>query len=216
MPSNPGRDSRGTRQRDHRPNDPADRTGGGSAASARRPSIGFPAIHGVNDRVEENRGAPRLKLSIVVPAFNEEAYLGPTLDSLRIAAEALCSRTGVEVETIVVDNNSRDRTASIARDRGATVVPEPVQLIARAPERRGAPGERGRAGLCGCGCDRPAGVPNPDPRGNERSGVHRRGCGYGLAGAAPLGEALPGRVAAPRPAHRNGAGRRAVRSPGRV
>ena len=67
----------------------------------------------MNDRVEENGGAQRLKLSIVVPAFNEEAYLGATLDSLRIAAEALRSRTGAEVETIVVDNNSRDRTASI-------------------------------------------------------------------------------------------------------
>ena len=73
-----------------------------------------------------------VKFSVVVPAFNEEAYLGATLDSLRTAAEALRSRAGAEVETIVVDNNSRDRTAAIAREQGATVVHEPVQLIARA------------------------------------------------------------------------------------
>ena len=91
-----------------------------------------PRIRGVNDRVEENGGAQRLKLSIVVPAFDEEAYLGATLDSLQTAVDALRSRAGAEVETIVVDNNSRDRTAAIAREQGATVVHEPVQLIARA------------------------------------------------------------------------------------
>ncbi|MXZ61564.1 MAG: glycosyltransferase [Acidobacteria bacterium] len=73
-----------------------------------------------------------MTLSIVIPAFNEEAYLGPTLDSLRVAAAVLEARAGAAVETIVVDNNSRDRTASVARRRGATVVHEPVQLIARA------------------------------------------------------------------------------------
>ena len=73
-----------------------------------------------------------VKFSVVVPAFNEEAYLGATLDSLQTAAEALCSRISAEVETIVVDNNSRDRTASVARQHGATVIHEPVQLIARA------------------------------------------------------------------------------------
>ena len=108
--------------------------GFGETAAYRAPRIHGvnEIIHAVNDRVEENGGAQRLKLSIVVPAFNEEAYLGATLDSLRIAAEALRSRTGAEVETIVVDNNSRDRTASIARERGATMVHEPVQVIARA------------------------------------------------------------------------------------
>ena len=73
-----------------------------------------------------------MKLSIVIPAYNEEAYLGATLDSLRIAAEGLRARAGAEVEMIVVDNNSRDRTAPVAREQGATVVHEPVQLIARA------------------------------------------------------------------------------------
>ncbi len=73
-----------------------------------------------------------MRLSVVVPAFNEEAYLGATLDALRAAADVLRSRAGVDVETIVVDNDSRDGTASLARQRGATVVYEPVRSIARA------------------------------------------------------------------------------------
>ena len=83
-------------------------------------------------RTLESADPSLVKLSVVIPAFNEEAYLGATLDSLRAAAEALWAQAGVEIETIVVDNNSRDWTVAIAREQGATVVHEPVQLIARA------------------------------------------------------------------------------------
>ena len=71
-------------------------------------------------------------LTIIIPAFNEEAYLLPTLDSIRAAAEQLRSCSNVDIDTIVVDNNSEDRTAAVARDRGVTVVREPIQGIARA------------------------------------------------------------------------------------
>jgi glycosyltransferase involved in cell wall biosynthesis len=50
----------------------------------------------------------KIKLTIVIPAYNEEGYLKPCLDSI-----ALQSITPDEV--IVVDNNSTDSTASIAR-----------------------------------------------------------------------------------------------------
>ena len=73
-----------------------------------------------------------LRLTIIVPAFNEEAWLAPTLDSVQAAAERLCARSRVDLEMIVVDNNSNDGTAAVARSRGATVVQEPVQGIARA------------------------------------------------------------------------------------
>jgi glycosyltransferase involved in cell wall biosynthesis len=72
-----------------------------------------------------------VKISIVVPAFNEEKLLQATLRSIRAAAAALESR-GWPVELIVCDNNSTDRTAEIARAGGATVVFEPVNQIARA------------------------------------------------------------------------------------
>ena len=75
---------------------------------------------------------PPAKLTIIVPAFNEEAYLASTLDSIHAAAAQLRSRSSVDVDTIVVDNNSRDQTATVARGRGARVVHEPVQGIARA------------------------------------------------------------------------------------
>ncbi len=66
--------------------------------------------------------------SIIIPAYNEEAYLPQTLASV-FAATAGVSET---VEIVVVDNNSNDRTAEIARSMGATVVHEPINQIARA------------------------------------------------------------------------------------
>lgn len=71
------------------------------------------------------------KLSIVIPAFNEEKLLPRTLASVGTAVEALRER-GWDWELIVCDNNSRDRTAEVAREHGARVVFEPVNQIARA------------------------------------------------------------------------------------
>jgi glycosyltransferase involved in cell wall biosynthesis len=72
-----------------------------------------------------------VKISIVIPAFNEERLLGESLTQIKSAAGAFTQR-GWEIELIVCDNNSTDRTAEIARAAGATVVLEPVNQIARA------------------------------------------------------------------------------------
>jgi glycosyltransferase involved in cell wall biosynthesis len=72
-----------------------------------------------------------VKISIVVPAFNEERLLGASLTQIKSAAEAF-SKIGWQTELIVCDNNSTDRTAEIAREAGATVVFEPINQIARA------------------------------------------------------------------------------------
>jgi len=72
-----------------------------------------------------------VRISIVVPAFNEERLLGHSLEQIKLATSAF-ERLGWEVETIVCDNNSTDKTAQIARQAGATVVFEPVNQIARA------------------------------------------------------------------------------------
>src|SRR5664280_1189894 len=72
-----------------------------------------------------------MKISIIVPAFNEEQFLGKTLAQIKAAASALAN-TGWETELIVCDNNSTDRTAEIARAAGANVVFEPVNQISRA------------------------------------------------------------------------------------
>jgi glycosyltransferase involved in cell wall biosynthesis len=72
-----------------------------------------------------------MRVSIVVPAFNEEAGLGASLCSIRDAMREFDHR-GWSSELIVCDNNSTDRTAAVAREAGATVVFEPVNQIGRA------------------------------------------------------------------------------------
>jgi glycosyltransferase involved in cell wall biosynthesis len=72
-----------------------------------------------------------MKISVVVPAFNEERLLPTTLSSLREAVSAFDAR-GWSSEVIVCDNNSTDRTSEIARAGGAEVVFEPFNQISRA------------------------------------------------------------------------------------
>lgn len=72
-----------------------------------------------------------MKISIIVPAFNEERLLGETLSHIQNAGKVFSLR-GWQTELIVCDNNSTDRTADIAHAAGATVVFEPENQIARA------------------------------------------------------------------------------------
>ena len=73
-----------------------------------------------------------MKLTIIIPAFNEEDYLPSTQDSILDAAAHLRAHSDAEADIIVVDNNSEDDTATVAPSNGATVLHEPVQGIARA------------------------------------------------------------------------------------
>jgi len=66
-------------------------------------------------------------VSVVLPAFNEEQYI-------RAAVEDF-ARTGVVDEIVVVDNNSRDRTADEARATTARVVQEAAQGYGHALRR---------------------------------------------------------------------------------
>jgi glycosyltransferase involved in cell wall biosynthesis len=72
-----------------------------------------------------------VKVSIIVPAFNEERLLPESLRSIRAAVQAFHDE-GWMSELIVCDNNSTDRTAEIAAAAGAVVVFEPINQIARA------------------------------------------------------------------------------------
>jgi len=72
-----------------------------------------------------------MKISIVVPAYNEARGLPATLASIRQASSAFDAR-GWAHELIVCDNNSTDSTADVARAAGASVVFEPVNQISRA------------------------------------------------------------------------------------
>lgn len=79
------------------------------------------------------------ELSIVIPAFNEEARLGPTLD----AYLGYCRQTARRVELIVVDDGSLDRTSAVVNSF-ARRYPE-VRLI-RLAENQGK-GQAVRSGI---------------------------------------------------------------------
>ena len=57
-------------------------------------------------------------ISFIVPAHNEEAWIGRCVSAIRSGTEFL----GEPYEIIVVDDASTDATASIARQQGAQVI----------------------------------------------------------------------------------------------
>ncbi len=63
-------------------------------------------------------------ISVVIPAYNEEASIGPTLEKL----QAVLKAEGRTFELLVVDDGSTDATAQIAADCGATVLHHPYNM----------------------------------------------------------------------------------------
>ncbi len=70
-------------------------------------------------------------LSIIIPAFNEESLITQCLQSVS-ASLAANQQPNFTYEVIVVDNNSTDATAKLAKQAGARVVFEPINQIGRA------------------------------------------------------------------------------------
>lgn len=62
-----------------------------------------------------------MKITIVIPTLNEEQSIGAVIDAIPIDAQVL-----------VIDSSSTDRTAEIARSKGALVVNEPKLGYGRA------------------------------------------------------------------------------------
>ena len=71
------------------------------------------------------------RISLIVPAFNEEDYLPDLLDTVDLA-RARYSGGPDEIEVVVADNASSDRTAELARARGCRVVRVEKRAIAAA------------------------------------------------------------------------------------
>jgi len=70
-----------------------------------------------------------MKLSFIIPAYNEEACLGKCLDSIIGEMEG----TAADIEIIVVNNASTDRTREIAMSyRGVKLVDEPRKGLVKA------------------------------------------------------------------------------------
>ena len=68
----------------------------------------------------EEHGTKTSGISVVIPCLNEEASIGQVIDAARVGIAAL----GLGGEIIVVDNGSTDRSAEIAKQRGARVLRE--------------------------------------------------------------------------------------------
>ena len=58
-----------------------------------------------------------MKVAVVIPALDEEGAIGTVVRDL--------AKLDVVGEIVVADNGSRDRTAAVAKEAGATVVSEP-------------------------------------------------------------------------------------------
>lgn len=69
------------------------------------------------------------RFSIIIPAYNEERFLPRLLASIEIAR---ANYDHEEVEVIVADNSSTDRTAEIARSKGCRVASISERRIAAA------------------------------------------------------------------------------------
>ncbi len=73
---------------------------------------------------------PNLKVSLIIPAYNEEKYIGECLKS------AIKYSAGRFYEIVVVDNNSQDKTREIAATfPGVKVINETRQGVTRARQR---------------------------------------------------------------------------------
>src|SRR5579862_7742673 len=70
-----------------------------------------------------------LRISVLIPAYNEERLIGRVIDSVR---ESFAALSLASYEIIVCDNNSTDQTGAVAAAKGAIVVGEPHNQIARA------------------------------------------------------------------------------------
>jgi glycosyltransferase involved in cell wall biosynthesis len=68
-------------------------------------------------------------VSVLIPAYNEEALIGKVIDSVHLSFASMPDRS---YEVIVCDNNSTDGTADIAAAKGAKIVVEPHNQISRA------------------------------------------------------------------------------------
>ena len=76
--------------------------------------------------------SPGLRLSVVMPAYNEEKLIADTIANAAASLRAAGLAEGA-FEIIVCDNASGDATAELAEKAGARVVFEPERQIARAP-----------------------------------------------------------------------------------
>jgi len=79
--------------------------------------------HPISGQLPAPAHAAAPSVSVVIPAYNEERFIGATLRSVRAALK------GIPHEVIVVDNGSSDGTARLAEGEGARVITRPGRTI---------------------------------------------------------------------------------------
>ena len=95
----------------------------------------------MNDALASGDG-PAPDISLIIPAYNEAAYLPRLLDSVEVSIFRFHSGAQ-RIEVIVADNDSTDDTSRIAAQRGCRVAHVSRRLIAAA-RNGGAAAARGR------------------------------------------------------------------------
>jgi glycosyltransferase involved in cell wall biosynthesis len=80
---------------------------------------------------EEDQMAPEADISLIVPAWNEAAYLPRLLDTIDVATNRY-HKGRERIQVIVADNGSTDETPQIAAAKGCSVAHVPKRLIAAA------------------------------------------------------------------------------------
>ncbi|MBN1281270.1 MAG: glycosyltransferase family 2 protein [Candidatus Thermoplasmatota archaeon] len=70
-----------------------------------------------------------MKVSIVIPAINEERGIGKTIDAIN---REYCTHQNWEVEILIVDGDSQDKTREVATSKGARVILEKRKGYGRA------------------------------------------------------------------------------------
>ncbi len=80
--------------------------------------------------IENNGGkGQKTKISIVIPALNEEQGIRKTIQAI---PKSELEDMGYDVQILVVDNGSTDRTSEVVKEAGAEVVFEPRRGYGRA------------------------------------------------------------------------------------
>jgi len=64
------------------------------------------------------KNSNKIKLCIIIPAFNEEKAIGTVVEAMRKSA----AETSYDTSVVVVDDGSHDKTAELALARGAIVI----------------------------------------------------------------------------------------------
>jgi glycosyltransferase involved in cell wall biosynthesis len=120
-----------------------------------------------------------MKFSVIIPAYNEEKFLPRLLESIQVAASNYSGGRD-QIEVVVADNDSTDRTAEVGAQHGARVVHVQKRRIAAA--RNG--GARAASGEILCFIDADSAI-HPQTFNEIESVMNTQRYVWGVTGAVP-------------------------------